>query len=96
MKRFFEDSSQAKMLTPELSYRYGIKHMKNTAPVEYELRDYSRRSVGRDYALVDSFVTKGGALLAKSFAEFETGMFTYAVVAVTPDYMRGGVENDVS
>lgn len=96
MRPFYEDSSAAKMFTPELSYRYGIKHMKNTAPAEYELRDYSRRSEGRDYELVDSFVTKGGALLAKSFAEFETGMFTYAVVAVTPDYMRGGVENDVS
>lgn len=88
MKRFFEDSSQAKMFTPELSYRYAMKHMRNTAITEYELRDYSRREAGRDYVLVDSFVTKQGAQVAKAFAEVQYGCH-FAIVAVTPDYMRG-------
>ena len=84
MKKFFEDSSQAKMLTPELSYRYALKHMKNTAPVEYELREYFPNG---SYGLVNSFATKQAALVAKEFAVLQYGPH-FAVVAVTPTYMR--------
>ena len=88
MKKFFEDSSQAKMFTPELSYRYNVRHIdKRTCPTEYELRDYSRPDRDHDYTLVDLFATKQAALVAKEFAVLQYGPH-YAVVAVTPIFMR--------
>ena len=86
MKRFFEDSSQAKMLTNERSYRYAIKHMNktNTVPVEYELRDYIAKnecSSALDYQLLDIFVTRKGAEVAKAFGEIQLG-HSLAIVAV--------------
>lgn len=86
MKRFFEDSSQAKMLTPELSYRYALRHMRNTEPCEYELRDYSRTP----YFVINTFVTKEAALAAKSFHEIEEGCH-FAVVAVPNMYLRAKI-----
>lgn len=86
MKRFFEDSSQAKMLTSDRSYRYAIKHMKRTDafPVEYELRDYTAKneySPALDYQLLDIFTTRKGAEVAKAFGEVRLG-HSLAIVAV--------------
>lgn len=81
MNIFFEDSSQAKMLTNELSYRYALRHMRNTEPCAYELRDYSRTP----YFVINTFVTKESALVAKSFHEIQEGCH-FAVVAVNPSY----------
>ena len=78
MKRFFEDSSQAKMLTPELSYRYALKHMSNMAPTMYELRQYNRDGT---YKVIDAFFNRKSAEVAKSFADIRLGTPT-AIVAV--------------
>lgn len=85
MKKFFEDSSQAKILSKEKDIRYAVRHMsKKNVPVEYELREYFPDG---NYGLVDSFTTKQGALIAKEFAVLQYGPH-FAVVAVTPVYMR--------
>lgn len=85
MKKFFEDSSQAKMFTPELSYRYNVRHIdKRTCPAEYELRYYFPDG---SYVRVDLFATKQAAQVAKEFAVLQDGPH-YAVVAVTPIFMR--------
>ena len=86
MKKFFEDTSSAKMLTPELSYRNGMRHMRNTAPTMYELRDYTRKTDYLDYFLLNAFQTKQSALVAKSFGELQLG-HALCVVAVDP-YFR--------
>lgn len=77
MRRFFDDTSSSKMLTPELSYRYVIKHMssKNCC---YELRQYNRDG---SYKVIDIFTTRKGAEVAKSFADIELGQPT-AIVGV--------------
>ena len=86
MKRFFEDSSQAKMFTNEHSYRYAIRHMKagDTVHFEYELRDYTAKneySPALDYQLLDIFTTRKGAEVAKTFGEIRLG-HSLAIVAV--------------
>ena len=86
MKKFFEDTSSSKMLTPELSYRNAIRHMRNTALTMYELRDYTRKTEYLDYFLLNAFQTKQAALVAKSFGELELG-HGLCVVAVDP-YFR--------
>lgn len=78
MKRFFEDSSQAKMLTPELSYRYALKHMRNMSFTMYALRQY--QSDG-SYIVLDVFTTRRAAEVAKSFADIRLGRPT-AIVAI--------------
>lgn len=78
MRPFYEDSSAAKMLTPELSYRYALRHMSNMQCCAYELRKYNREG---SYDLIDTFVTREGAEVAKSFADIELGQPT-AIVAV--------------
>ena len=86
MRPFFEDTSSSKMLTQELSYRYAIRHSRNTALTMYELRDYSRKTPYQDYFLLNAFQTKQAALVAKSFGELELG-HALCVVAVDP-YFR--------
>lgn len=86
MKKFFEDTSSSKMLTPELSYRNALRHMRNGALTMYELRDYTRKTEHLDYFLLNAFETKRAALVAKSFGEFELG-HSLCVVAVDP-YFR--------
>lgn len=86
MKKFFEDTSSSKMFTPELSYRFGVRNMHNTALTMYELRDYTRKTPYQDYFLLNAFQTKRAALVAKSFGELELG-HTLCVVAVDP-YFR--------
>lgn len=82
MKRFFEDSSQSKMLTPELSYRYALKHMSNPVRSLYVLRHY--QSDG-SYIVLDVFTTRKAAEVAKSFADIRLGKPT-AIVGI----IRGG------
>ena len=84
MKKFYEDSSQAKILSKDKDIKYALRHFRNYGVVEYELRDYSPDG---SYKLVDSFTTKQGALIAKEFAVLQYGPH-FAVVAVAPDYMR--------
>lgn len=86
MKKFFEDTSSSKMLTPELSYRNAMRHMRNTALTMYELRDYTRKTPYQDYVILNAFQTKKSALVAKSFGELQLG-HTLCVVAVDP-YFR--------
>lgn len=83
MKKFFEDTSSSKMLTPELSYRNALRHMRNTEPCEYELRDYSKTP----YFVINTFATKESALVAKSFHEIQEGCH-FAVVSVPNMFMR--------
>ena len=80
MRPFYEDSSAAKMFTPEISYRYALRHMSNMQWCGYELRKYNRDG---SYELLDIFVTRKGAEVAKSFADIELGQPT-AIVAVDP------------
>ena len=89
MRRFFDDTSSAKMLTPELPYRYAIKHMSNMQCSGYELRKYNRDGT---YEIIDNFVTRKAAEVAKSFADIELGQPT-AIVAVDPfRYLRAKTE----
>ena len=78
MRPFFEDTSSAKMLTPEVSYRYAIKHMGNMSSVLYQLRQYNKDAT---YTLLDVFTTRKAAEVAKSFADIRLGQPT-AIVAV--------------
>lgn len=78
MRPFYEDSSAAKMFTPETSYRYALRHMSNSAPTMYELRQYNRDG---SYNLIDAFFTRKSAEVAKSFADIRLGQPT-AIVAV--------------
>jgi len=82
MRPFYEDSSAAKMLTPELSYRYALRHMSNMEPTAYQLRKYNNDG---SYDVIDTFVTRKGAEVAKSFADIELGQPT-AIVGVNPSY----------
>lgn len=85
MRPFFEDTSSAKMLTPEISYRHAIKHMSNMQWSGYQLRKYNNDG---SYEILDVFVTRKAAEVAKSFADLELGQPT-AIVAVDPfKYMR--------
>lgn len=77
MRPFFEDTSSAKMLTPEVSYRYAIKHM-SSKNLCYQLRKYNRDG---SYDLLDIFTTRKAAEVAKSFADIELGQPT-AIVGV--------------
>ena len=87
MKKFFEDTSSSKMLTPELSYRNAMRHMNNTGMTIYELRDYTRPTEHMDYTVLNTFQTKTSALVAKSFGDMQLG-HSLAVVAVDP-FFRG-------
>lgn len=77
MRPFYEDSSAAKMLTLELSYRYAIKHM-SSKNLCYHLRKYNPDG---SYELLDIFTTRKAAEVAKSFADIELGQPT-AIVGV--------------
>lgn len=85
MKKFYEDSSQAKILSKDKDIKYALRHFRRQGIVEYELREYFPNG---NYGLVDSFTTKQGAQVAKEFAVMQYGPH-FAVVAVTPDYLRG-------
>ena len=84
MKRFFEDSSQAKILSSDRSIHKALRYFsKKPEHTEYELRDYSN-GFG---IVINTFATKQAALAAKSFHEIQCGCH-FAVVAVTPHYYR--------
>jgi len=78
MRPFYEDSSAAKMLTPELSYRYALRHMSNMQCCGFELRKYNNDG---SYDILDVFTTRKSAQVAKSFADIQLGQPT-AIVAV--------------
>lgn len=78
MRRFFDDTSSAKMLTPEISYRYALRHMSNMASTSYELRKYNNDG---SYDVLDTFLTRKSAEVAKSFADIRFGQPT-AIVGV--------------
>lgn len=79
MRPFYENSSAAKMITPELSYRYALKHMSNPVRSMYALRQY--QSDG-SYIVLDVFTTRKAAEVAKSFADIRLGKPT-AIVGIT-------------
>lgn len=78
MKKFFEDTSSSKMLTPELSYRHALRHMSNMRDCCYALRQYNKDG---SYVVLDVFTTRKSAEVAKSFADIRLGQPT-AIVAV--------------
>lgn len=84
MRPFYEDSSSAKMLTPELSYRYAMRHMSNMQATSYELRQYNRDG---SYKVIDIFTTRKGAEVAKSFADIELGQPTAIVAVIDHPYI---------
>ena len=78
MRPFFEDSSAAKMFTPEISYRYALRHMSNMMEYCYELRKYNKDG---SYEVLDTFYSRKSAEVAKSFADIRLGQPT-AIVGV--------------
>lgn len=78
MKKFFEDTSSSKMLTPELSYRYALKHMSNMSSCMYQLRQYNNDGT---FIVLDIFTSRKSAEVAKSFADIRLGQPT-AIVAI--------------
>ena len=84
MKKFYEDSSQAKTLSKDKDIKYALRHFRNKMEVIYELREYFSDGT---YLLVDSFFTRESARVAKEFAVLQCGQ-NYAVVAVTPTYLK--------
>lgn len=87
MKRFYEDSSQAKILSKDRSIHCALRYFSQKPFSHYELRDYSKSP----YFVVNTFQTKQAAMVAKSFHEIQYGAH-FAVVAVDPftsDFNRG-------
>lgn len=87
MKRFYEDSSHAKILSKDKSIHCALRYFSQKPLHHYELRDYSKTP----YFVLNTFVTKNAALAAKSFHEIQEGCH-FAVVAVDPftsDFNRG-------
>lgn len=78
MKKFFEDSSAAKILSKDRAIHNAVKTMSRFFPDEFELRKYNRDG---SYEVIDIFTTRKGAEVAKSFAEIELGQ-PIAIVAV--------------
>ena len=87
MKRFYEGSSQAKILSNDRSIHCALRYFSEKPFYHYELRDYSFTP----YRVINSFVNKEAAMVAKSFHEIQRGCH-FAVVAVDPftsDFNRG-------
>lgn len=78
MKRFYEDSSQAKTLSKDKDIKNALRHFRSMQELVYELREYFPDGT---YRLVDSFHTKKSARIAKEFAVLEHGA-NFAIVAV--------------
>ena len=78
MKKFYEDSSQAKTLSKDRDIKYALRHFKNMQEVVYELREYFPDGT---YRLVDSFHTRESARVAKEFAVLQCGP-NFAIVVV--------------
>ena len=79
MKRFYEDSSQAKTLSKDRSIHCALRYFSQKPFSHYELRDYSKSP----YFVINSFITKEAAIAAKEFHVLQDGNH-FAVVAVDP------------
>ena len=79
MRKFYEDSSQAKILSSDKSIHCALRYLSEKPISHYELRDYSHGVCRR----INTFFTKEAAMAAKSFHEIEEGCH-FAVVAVSP------------
>lgn len=78
MKKFFEDSSQAKILSKDRDIHYAVKRMGNKNFMLYQLRQY--QSDG-SYIMLDVFTNRRAAEVAKSFADIRLGTPT-AIVGI--------------
>lgn len=87
MKRFFEDSSQAKNLSPDKSIHKALRYFSKKPLSHYELRDYSKSP----YFVINTFISKDAAIVAREFHILEQCAH-FAVVAVDPftsEFNRG-------
>lgn len=84
MRPFYEDSSAAKTLTNDIDIHFAVRHMSEFHPDEFELRKYNRDG---SYELLDTFVTRKGAEVAKSFADLELGQPTCIVAVYKHPYI---------
>ena len=78
MNRFFEDSSQAKILSKDKDIHRALRNMGNKCFMLYQLRQYQRDG---SYIMLDVFTNRKAAEVAKSFADIRLGSPT-AIVAV--------------
>lgn len=81
MRRFFDDSSAAVVLSRDRGIHRALRTFSEKPAYEYEVRRYFKDT---EYEVLDRFHTKKEALVAKSFAEIEDSRWGIAVVAVTP------------
>lgn len=81
MKRFFEDSSAAVVLSRDRAIKRHLRTLSEKPASEYEVRRYFKNS---EYEVIDRCHTKKEALVVKAFAEIEDPRWGVAVVAVTP------------
>lgn len=71
MKRFYEDSSQAKTFTKSKSIRAAMKYISESAKLGYELRWYYDKN--RQYELLGHYTSRKSAELSKAFLEMQYG-----------------------
>lgn len=71
MKRFYEDSSQAKTLTNSRAIRRAMKYLTPDEKFGYELRWYYDRN--RQYEVYGVYTTRKAVEVAKSFYEMQYG-----------------------
>lgn len=79
MKKFYEDSSQAKILSKDRAIHCALRYFSQKPFSHYELRDYSKTP----YFVINTFITKEAAIAAKEFHALQQGAH-FAVVAVDP------------
>lgn len=77
MRRFYDDSSQAKTLSKDRSIHFAVKYFTQKPLQHFELRDYSKSP----YFVINTFVTRATAVAAKEFHVLQEGPH-FAVVAV--------------
>lgn len=69
MKRFYEDSSQAKILSKSTSIKRALRTLSDNEFFEYELRRYSPDF--KEYFVCAVYPTRKAAEVAKAFREIE-------------------------
>lgn len=73
MKRFFEDSSQAKILSKDKSIRCALRYLTQKPELGYELRRYYQVDGKWNHDLLGIYATRKAAEVAKSFKEIQYG-----------------------
>lgn len=81
MRKFYEDSSQAKTFTDDKAIVHAMRTMKMHRKYGYELRKYNSRG----YEVLDIFADRRTAECAKAFKEVEHGQ----VLAIAYTHYKG-------